>query len=431
MSALNHGKPKKLGRPAVGIIFSVCLSAFVFICLHLTGSTPTPFKPDRTELGSEAFLDDYPTQLKGKRLGLVINHTSRLPGGLSLVQALLDKGADIRAIFSPEHGFQGEIEQGQTVPDSLFKNIKIFSLYGKTRKPTAAQSQAIDIFIFDIQDVGTRFYTYITTLKYVIEAAAEFERPVYVLDRPNPTGGLIVEGPCLRPKFESFIGALPIPVRYGLTIGELAKMMVGEKWVQNPADLQVIRMKNWRRSSFWKDTGLPWTPTSPNIPTPETTILFPGTGLLGALKINHGLGTPSPFLQIGAPWLEPELIIRRLQGGREFGVEIEATAYTPRSLPGIVLHPPFEKNLCQGLRIHVRQPEKCFSLRMTLAFIKVLKEVYPERIAPQAEPLNLHFGSDLLLRYLEGKISFSQLMSQMEQDERLFKKKREKYLLYE
>ncbi len=373
----------------------------------------------------------YPTQLNGKRLGLVINHTSQLPGGLSLVQALLDRGANVRAIFSPEHGFRGEIEQGQAVPDSLFKKIKIFSLYGKTRKPTASQSQTIDVFIFDIQDVGTRFYTYITTLKYVIEAAAEFGKPVYVLDRPNPTGGLIVEGPCLRPRFESFIGALPIPVRYGLTIGELAKMMVGEEWVQNPADLQVIRMKNWRRPSFWKETGLLWTPTSPNIPTPETTILFPGTGLLGALKINHGLGTPSPFQQVGAPWLEPELIIRRLQGGREFGVEMEATSYTPRSLPGIVLHPPFENKPCQGLKIHVRQPEKCFSLRMTLALIKALNEIYPERIAPQVEPLNLHFGSDLLLGYLEGKISFSQLMSQMEQDEQVFKKKRERYLLYE
>ena len=376
-------------------------------------------------------MADYPTPLERKRLGLVINHTSRLPGGSSLVQALLDRGANVRAIFSPEHGFRGEIEQGQAVPDSRFKAIKVYSLYGDTKKPTAAQTQSLDAFIFDIQDVGTRFYTYITTLKYVIEAAAEYQKPVYVLDRPNPAGGIVVEGPCLLPQFESFIGAFPIPVRYGLTIGELAQMMVGERWIKNPVDLHVIRMTNWDRHYFWKDTELAWTPTSPNIPAPETTILFPGMGLLGALNINHGLGTTSPFQQIGAPWLEPELIIRRVQGGREYGVEMETTTYTPLSLPGTVLHPPFENKLCRGIRIHIRQPEKCFSLRMTLALIKALKEVYPDRVTPVPEPLNLHFGSDLLLRYLEGKVSFAQLLSQMEQDERDFKKKREKYLLYE
>ena len=431
MSVLNKDKTRKTCRPLASLTFSACFLGVLSLCLSPLGPFQSLSKQARTKLGSEVFLENDPVQLKGKRLGLVINHTSQLPDGSSLVQAILKSGANVRAIFTPEHGFRGDIEQGKSVEDSYFKKIKIFSLYGKTRRPTAGQIQDIDAFIYDIQDVGTRFYTYITTLKYVIEAASAYGKSVYVLDRPNPIGGLIVEGPCLRSQFESFIGAFPIPLRYGLTAGELAQMMVGEKWVQNPADLQVIRMKNWKREYFWKDTGLTWTPPSPNMPTPEAAILFPGTGLLGALKINHGLGTSHPFQQVGAPFLDPELIRRRVQGGQEFGVEMEPTTFTPRSLPGIVLHPPYENKVCQGLRICIRQPEKCLSVRLTLALIRALKEIYPDRVSPLAEPLNLHFGSDLLLHYLEEKVSFSQLMIEMEQDEQLFKKKSVKYFLYE
>jgi len=387
-------------------------------------------KKDRVRLGNETFLDSFPPELQGKRLGLVINLTSRLPRGPLFVEALLDQGHSIQAIFSPEHGFLGNLEGGTEVKDNRFKGIEIFSLYGKTKKPTPEQCRGIDAFLYDIQDIGTRFYTYITTLKYILEAAAEAHRSAYVLDRPNPAGGLIIEGPLLQPEFESFIGALPIPVRYGLTAGELALMMKGEGWIDQKVDIRVIRMKNWKRNEFWNDTHLPWIPPSPNIPTAETALAFPGTGLLGGLNLNQGLGTSHPFLQFGAPWLEARNFIQSLNGGKEFGVEMEAVTYKPRSIAGKVLNPAYENKSCQGIRIHIKRKEKFLSLRFTLALIKILKDHYPQNITLHSQPLNRMFGSDLLVRYLKGKITYQEMLNQMEKDEKFFRKQRRKYLLY-
>lgn len=417
--------------------FAPCLNlAATLLVILLSFFLSSPGHPSlqekkRTELGNERFIEDFPPELQGRRLGLVINHTSQLPGGMSLIQALLHKRQSIKAIFTPEHGFGGDVVQGVAIEDSRLKSIKIYSLYGKTRKPTPEQTGEIDAFIYDIQDVGTRFYTYITTLKYVMEAAAEAKRPVYVLDRPNPAGGVIIEGPLLQPQFESFIGAFPIPLRYGLTVGELALMMKGESWVTKTIDLHVVEMKNWRRAYFWKDTGLGWLPTSPNMPTPKTAIAYPGTGLLGALKINQGLGTPSPFLQFGAPWLGSKLLIQRLKGGEEYGVDMEAVTFIPQSLPGKVLHPPYENRLCQGIRIHIRNEDKFLSLRFTLDIIKALKEFHPERLAPVVRSLNMMFGNDLLFLYLEGQLSFDELITRIEKDENLFRHKCRRYLLYQ
>lgn len=428
MSLLNKNKKEK--HTECPEYFTFLLIGLLFISLFCFGET-SYLKQNRVELGNECFLNAFPPELQGKRLGLVINHTSCLPGGKRLIDALLDKGHSIQAVFSPEHGFSGNIEGGIEVRNSRFENIKIYSLYGKTKKPTLEQSRKIDVFIYDIQDVGTRFYTYITTLKYILEAAAETQKPVYILDRPNPVGGLVIEGPLLRPEFESFIGAFPIPVRYGLTAGELASMMKGEGWVEENVRLHVIRMKNWRRKYFWKDTGLSWIPPSPNMPTPETAITYPGTGLLGAINLNQGLGTSNPFLQFGSPWLKSEAIIQSLNRGREFGIELEAISYRPRSLPGKVLHPSYENRSCQGIHIHIRREEKFRSLRFTLALIKAIKEFHPHRLTSYARPLNLMFGNDLLLRYIEGEITYKEISAHMEKDEELFLKQRRKYLIYD
>lgn len=405
------------------------ISAILFFCLF-SGRISLAHER-RVELGNEIFIRKFSSELQGKSLGLVINHTSVLPSGKSLVQALLDKGHKIQAIFSPEHGYSGTLEAGTEVKNSQQTDIIIYSLYGETRKPTPDQTQGIDAFVYDIQDVGTRFYTYITTLKYVLEAAAEAQIPVYVLDRPNPVGGEIIEGPLLRPEYESFIGALPIPVRYGLTPGELAMMMKGEGWVPKDFDLHVIRMKNWKRNFFWKDTGLPWIPPSPNMPSPETAIIYPGSSLLGTVRFNEGRGTPYPFLQFGAPWLDSSLIIKNLNGGEQFGVKLEAIDYTPLSLPGKALHPLYENKICHGIRVHIFEEEKFFSLRFSFLIIKAIKDLYPDKLSFQSRYLNLIFGSDLLNHYLEGRISFEKLIAQMEEEEKLFRQKRTKYLLYD
>lgn len=384
----------------------------------------------RILLGSERALETFPTKLRGKRLGLVINHTSLLPDGTPVLEAFLERGIDVQAIFSPEHGFTGQKEGGRAVENGRFADIPVFSLYGKTKKPTSEQMSHIDAFVYDIQDVGTRFYTYITTLMYVLEAAGKADKPVYVLDRPNPAGGVLVEGPILKDEYTSFIGACPIPIRYGLTSGELAQMMQGERWIPQKVDLSVVPMENWRRSYLWGNTGLPWVPTSPNIPTPESALAFPGIGLLGGLLLNQGLGTSHPFLQFGTPWLDTQTLVRSLQSDA-FGIELETLTYTPVSLPGKILHPAYENRLCQGIRIRIREPERFRSVHFALALIKALKERHGAKITVKSESLNLLFGDDLLDRYIRGDLAYGRMIAQIEAEEASFIAKRQKYLLYD
>ncbi|NIO48670.1 MAG: DUF1343 domain-containing protein [Candidatus Aminicenantes bacterium] len=428
MLYLNKNKEALRRRNTGGVLSIFFIST---ILLFWFFPTKIALAPERqVELGNEMFVKNFSSELQGKSLGLVINHTSVLPPGRPLFQALLDKGQKIQAIFSPEHGFSGKVEAGKEVKDSQLKDIMIYSLYEKNKRPTPEQTYGIDAFVYDIQDVGTRFYTYITTLKYVLEAAAEAQIPVYVLDRPNPAGGDIIEGPLLRPEYESFIGALPIPVRYGLTPGELAMMMKGEGWVPKEFDLHVVRMKNWKRSYFWEDTGLPWIPPSPNMPTPETAIIYPGSSVLGTVKLNEGRGTPHPFLQFGAPWLDPSLLIKKLNGGEQFGIKLEAVNYTPRSLPGKALHPLYKNKECHGIRVRILQKEKFFSLRFSYEIIKALKNQQQHKLTTPSGYLNKIFGSNHLSDYIEGKISYEELISQVEQEEKSFREKRQKYLLY-
>lgn len=413
----------------VGLVFLLFISAIFLFCFHQEKTSPEREK--KVVLGNEVFIEECLSEVQGKSLGLVINHTSLLPQGKSLLNALLEKGQKVQAIFSPEHGFFGDVEGGIEVEDSQINGIKIYSLYEETKKPTADQTIHLDAFVYDIQDVGVRFYTYITTLKYIIEAAAEARIPVYILDRPNPLGGEIIEGPLLRPEYTSFIGAFPIPIRYGLTAAELAMMMKGEGWVPEMADIRLIKMKNWQRRFFWEDTGLSWTPSSPNIPTAETAIIFPGTALLGALGLNKGEGTLFPFLQFGAPWFDPAAIIEKMNGGARFGIELEPVEFTPYSLQGKVLHPLYEKKNCRGIRANIVSKEKCYSIRFGLELIKIIKEQFPDKSFSESRYLDFMFGNNLLSRYIKGKISYDELLAQMEKDENLFKEKQKKYLLYE
>jgi uncharacterized protein YbbC (DUF1343 family) len=410
-------------------------TGYVFLALILlTGAFWTPWlfpAQDRTKLGNEIFIRTLLPQLEQNNLGLVCNQTSYLADGKSLIQAIREKGHPGLVVFTPEHGFTGTAEAGEEIRESSQAAFKIFSLYGKTRRPTEEQAARIDAFVYDIQDVGTRFYTYITTLKYIMEAAAEFGKTVYVLDRPNPAGGHIVEGSILRSQFESFIGAFPIPTRYGLTVGELALMMKGEGWVPSQVDLHVVRMANWSRHFFWEDTGLRWIPTSPNMPLPETAIIYPGTGLLGALTINPGLGTPNPFLQFGAPWMNSRRIIQELGGGANFGVELEPLTYTPRSLPGKTLHPPYENRSCQGIRVRIVDKDHFLSLHFALALIEAIGKVHPREIRLHESSLNRMFGNDLLERCIRGTMSYGHLLEKMEKEEKAFLQMRQKYLLYD
>lgn len=429
MSFLNRNKKLAKERIISGILSLLFMSGALFLGFSRGGAS-LPQK-ERVLLGNEKFLENFPPELEGKSLGLIVNQTSFLPQGKSLIQALLEKGKKVRAIFTPEHGFSGDVEGGAKVKDGQFNDIKIYSLYGETRKPTSEQVLGIDAFVYDIQDVGVRFYTYITTLKQVIEAAAEADIPVYVLDRPNPLGGEIIEGPLLQPEYFSFIGAFPVTVRYGLTSGELALMMKGEGWVPDKIDLHLIKMENWKRRYFWEDTGLAWIPTSPNMPTAEAALIYPGLALSGGVSLNRGEGTPYPFLQFGAPWIDPPSLIKKLGAGVRFGLELEAVDYRPASLPGKVLHPLYENKICRGLRARVVQKEKFYSLRFGLELIKAIIELSPDRTFPDSLYLDMMFGNDLLSRFIKGKIRYEEVTARMDEDEKAFQQKRQKYLVYE
>ena len=415
-------------RRGLALALTVCALA----ALPVSARSETPTK-NRVQFGNELFVESLPRELSGKRLGLVINHTAVLPGGTPLHTALLNKGVGVKAIFSPEHGFSGRIRNGQDVSDSTAAHdIKIFSLYnnGRPRRPTQEQMSHIDAFVYDIQDVGTRFYTYITTLKLVLEAAAAAGIPVYVLDRPNPLGGNLVEGPILVPEFQSSIGALPIPIRYGLTCGELAAMMKGEGWVPDQVDLIIVPMKGWERHYFWQDTDHSWIPTSPNIPSPDSAVAYPGTGLLGGIILNQGLGTREPFLMFGAPWLNTAKVIGRLPPECLAGVSLESLTFTPQALVGKTLDPPYKDRLCKGARIRMKERGQFRSVLFALELIRVITELYPERIFKKSRSLSLMYGTGGLAGFLRGEMTFSSLMEQAKQGEKLFLRLRQPYLIY-
>ena len=246
--------------------------------------------------------------LAGKRVGLITNQTG-LVGGEHLAD-LLSKapGLKLAAIFAPEHGFRGKAEAGASVRGGVDAKtgVPIFSLYGATRKPTQVMLRNVDVLVFDIQDVGARFYTYISTMGLAMQAAAAARIPFVVLDRPNPLGGEYVSGFVLEPSLRSFVGQYPIPIVHGLTVGELARMIKGEGWLEGlgALELSVVEMQGWRRSMRWPQTERAWVATSPNIPTFESALVYPGIGIVGEAEVSEGRGTPTPFSLFAAPWLD-------------------------------------------------------------------------------------------------------------------------------
>ena len=261
--------------------------------------------------GLDVLIEDHPNYLRGRSIGLVTNHTGITKNNEKNYELFQTNSAiSLKRIFAPEHGFYGEASAGAKV-DYDGENTsgpEIISLYGKTRKPTKEMLDGIDLIIYDIQDVGARFYTYISTLGLVMEAAGEYGIDVMVLDRPNPIGGEIIEGAILDTAFKSFVGYYPIPIRYALTVGELSQMAIQEGWLtSSPPNLTIVKMDGWERKMFYDDTNLPWVPPSPNIPDLETAIIYPGMCLYEATNVSEGRGTNNPFKQIGAPWMTYEL----------------------------------------------------------------------------------------------------------------------------
>jgi len=356
----------------------------------------------QVQTGLDVLINEKLEIIKGQKVGLVTNHTGVDRSGKPNYEILMQlSDVDLKAIFAPEHGFFGNVSRGQKVDDLKQDGIPfIYSLYGKTDKPTPDMFEGLDVIIYDIQDIGARFYTYISTLGLVMEAAAEADIPVIVLDRPNPLNGITIEGPVLDINYKSFVGMYPIPIRYLLTIGELAKMIIGEKWIEHVPKLTVIEMAGWERTMYYDDTGLSWISPSPNIPDLETAILYPGMCLFEGTNVSEGRGTNYPFQYIGAPWIDSSKIIKAIEGKYIPGVVFEPISFIPISIPGKSLKPKFENEKCYGIKIILIENKIYKSVDTAVQLLKIIQELYPEKFQWNDFIYKL-WGNGMILEYDE------------------------------
>ena len=356
----------------------------------------------QVQTGLDVLINENLEIIKGKKVGLVTNHTGVDRSGKPNYEILMQlSDVDLKTIFAPEHGFFGNVSRGQKFDDLKQDGFPvIYSLYGKTDKPTPDMFEGLDVIIYDIQDIGARFYTYISTLGLVMEAAAEADIPVIVLDRPNPLNGITIEGPVLDINYKSFVGMYPIPIRYLLTIGELAKMIIGEKWIEHVPKLTVIEMAGWERTMYYDDTGLSWISPSPNIPDLETAILYPGMCLFEGTNVSEGRGTDHPFQYIGAPWIDSSKIIKVMEQKHLPGVVYEPISFMPISIPGKSLKPKFENEKCYGIKIILIENKIYKSVDTAVQLLKIIQELYPEKFQWNDFIYKL-WGNGMILEYDE------------------------------
>ena len=408
-----------------GLLYLFLLSAasWVLLSCDKTGTALFPEKGVKT--GAEVLVDEYLSGLEGKRVGLVMNPTSRI-GDTHMLDTLLSRGVDVRALFAPEHGFRGEAGAGDLIEDDIdtATGLPVYSLYGATRKPTAEMLSGIDLLLFDIQDVGARFYTYIATLGLVMEAAAEHGVGFWVLDRPNPLGGDYVSGWVLEEEFKSFVGPYPIPIAHGLTIGEMALMIAGEGWTEadSQPELRVFEMRGWNRSMKWPDTGLEWIPPSPNLPSFDHAFMYVGTVFFEGTGLSEGRGTDDPFLTLGGPQTDLDGMDWDTLSSLE-GVRLIPHSFTPRSIPGVAPRPKHEGSECKGLFIELQSYDNDPVRTGLKIFVTLLKASPDAHINPFLYRLA---GTREIDRLLSGDLDPQTIDFELEP----FLKQRELYLLY-
>lgn len=378
-----------------------------YLCFLSTCMVSNP-DSQKLKVGAEQY-DEYSNLLEGKKIGLVVNHTAMV-GEKHLVDFLLERNQKIKAIFAPEHGFRGDASAGEIIKDGVDSKtgIPVISLYGKTKKPTQDHLQNIDVLIFDVQDVGCRFYTYISTLKLVLEACAEHNVRLVVLDRPNPNGDYVA-GPVLENEFESFVGLMPVPVVHGCTVGELAKMINGENWhnANKKCDLKVVKVKNYTHSTVYQLPVIP----SPNLPNYRAVRLYPSLCFFEATSVSVGRGTDFPFQVLGG--LQPDL------GEFEF---------IPRSIPGVAVNPLNNNKKCYGVDLRLLDTLPKFTLNY---FIEFYNKFENKADFLTREPwFNLLAGTDEVLEKIKEGTTESELVNAWMPELKFYKALRKKYLLY-
>ena len=377
-------------------------ASLLFLCsiLSCDGQTTT-----RAITGADQ-IKELTEKLKNKRVGLVVNHTS-LVGKTHLADTLKSIGINIIKIFGPEHGFRGNAADGEYVNDSIDvkTGIPVVSLYGKNRKPTLKQFSNLDVIVFDIQDVGTRFYTYIGTMHYVMETCAESNKKLIILDRPNPNA--FVDGPINTKPLQSFVAMHAIPIAHGLTVGELSQMINGEGWLTGKlkCDVEIIKLKNWKHTDEYV---LPVRP-SPNLPNKQAVKLYPSICLFEGTVISLGRGTPAPFQVLGNP-------------------ELKSMPYqfTPVAIKGVANNPPHENKLCYGIDLRNVPVER----KIDLSYLFTMYKAYPDKEKFFLPYFDILAGNTVLKQQIKDGLTEDQIRESWKGDLEKYKVMREKYLLY-
>jgi len=359
--------------------------------------------------------------LRGKRIGLITNHTGVDFNGKTTIDLLAyAQGVKLVALFSPEHGIAGHADEKVASAKDASTGLPIYSLYGEHLRPTDDMLQGLDALVFDVQDAGVRFYTYTTTMGYCMEAAAKLGIAFYVLDRPNPLNGEIVEGPMLDPDKTGFVAYFPEPVRYGLTIGELAQLFNTENHIN--CDLHVIQMKNWHRNYFYESTSVRWIPPSPNLRTLKGSILYPGLEILQNTGVSVGRGTEAPFEEFGAPWINGEEVADALNARNLPGAHFANKPFIPVS--GL-----YAGQRCGGVAIRVTDRAAVRSMRIGLEIAALLQKKYPDHF-DVTKTIEL-LGNDATVQQLKAGTPPEQIIAGWSKDLADFDQVRRKYFLYQ
>ncbi len=393
---------------------------------RFTTAVAAPLPAANVVLGDEVFLNETWRELHGRCVGVVTNQTGVTSRLESVVDAIRrNPQICIKAIFSPEHGLRGDQFAGAYVASYVDERsgLPVYSLYGPTRHPTADMLSGIDVLLFDIQDIGARAYTYVSTMAYVMQSAKAHHKEVWILDRTNPIGGEVVEGPVLDPKFASFIGLYPIAMRHGMTVGELARMFNERFGIA--CELRVIGMRGYRRSMLWPDTGLAWVQTSPNIPEWDTTLLYPGTGLIDNAGINNGIGFTKPFKYAGAHKVDAFRLADYLNARPIPGIFFRPAAWTPTT--GF-----WARKTLLGVELIVTNARAVRAVRTAVEILVAVRTVSPSSISiPSSEALDRDWGTDQLRDRLASGASVEDILRSWETGVHQFETARGKYLIYE
>jgi uncharacterized protein YbbC (DUF1343 family) len=405
--------------PIVRWLLRTPLLLSVFICVHPWFQTPAVAA--QTLTGVDVLEAQKFAPLVGKRVGLITNQTGVDRNGRSTIDLLAHApGVKLVALFSPEHGIRGTLDERVASSKDEATGLPVYSLYGETLRPTDQMLVGLDTLVFDVQDAGVRFYTYITTMGYAMEGAAAHHISFYVLDRPDPLGEERVEGPMLDRDKLNFVGYFPMPVRMGMTLGEMAQMFNAENKIG--CDLHVIRMQGWRRADWFDDTGLPWVNPSPNLRSSTAGTLYPGLEILQAGGVSVGRGTSRPFEFVGAPWIRGEESASYLNHRAIPGVRFEPVKFTPDS--GL-----YKGDLCEGVKVALVDRNALQPMRMGVEIALALGKLYPGKF-DRAKLIELIGNAATIKQLMDGEDP-AMIVTSWSKDLEAFRKVRQKYLLYQ